>query len=301
MTLHHRNLVTLEDLSCEEIVSILDRAQSLKEGPQRRSLSGKVMASCFFEPSTRTRLSFEAAMKRLGGEVIGFADAKTSSSTKGETLADAVCVIGSYADLVVVRHPEQGAALTASKATKTPVINAGDGAGRHPTQTLLDLFTIRECQGKLEDLSIILAGDLLYGRTAHSLALAASRFGLRLFFVSPESLQMPDSIVETLRVRGTLFSFHSSLDEVIQRADLLYMTRLQKERLPKGSDEMSPFQVTLSLLSKAQPHLRVLHPLPRVDEIDHAVDATPFAQYFEQAENGLYVRQALLEMILEDV
>lgn len=296
-----KNILSMKEMQKNDIVSILTRARQFKQNPPDKILKGSIMASCFYEPSTRTRLSFESAMRKMGGEVIGFSEGATTSSQKGESLYDAMKIIGYYSDLIVLRHPLEGAARQAAKATDKPVINAGDGANEHPTQTLLDLFTIQECQGKLEGLNIAFVGDLLYGRTVHSLALALRHFHARLFFIAPQVLAMPDSICLELRRAGIPFSFHKSIEEVIGRCDILYMTRIQQERF--GSQEeyerlKGHFVLTRETLAWAREHLRVLHPLPRLSEIDFEVDDTPYAYYFKQAENGLYTRQAILAMLM---
>lgn len=238
-------------------------------------------------------------MYRLGGEVIGFADSGITSTKKGESLADTMQVIGSYADVVVIRHPLEGSARLAAGVIEKPVINAGDGANQHPTQTLIDLFTIRECQGKIDDLHIVLAGDLKYGRTVHSLTLALAHYPVRLYFVAPENLSLPDAITHELKKKGMKFSFHTSFEEVISKADILYMSRVQKERFPdSGIDFMNTCLLKKRHLEKAKPNLRILHALPRVDEIEESIDATPFAYYFQQAANGVPVRMALLALLL---
>lgn len=296
-----RDIVSIQDLKKEELLSILDRAERMKSGDRDPVLKGHILASCFFEPSTRTRLSFEAAMKRLGGEVIGFSDATTTSSQKGETLHDTMKVLGYYSDVIVIRHPASGSAKEAAESTETPVINGGDGSNEHPTQTLLDLFTIRECQGKMEELKVAFVGDLLNGRTVHSLAPALGLFDNRLYFVSPPSLALPETICQDLRKSGVLFSHHTVIDDVIDKADILFMTRVQGERF-KDIHEFQRVRdhyiLTPQILKKAKQNLKVLHPLPRVNEIEKAVDTTPYAYYFPQAQNGLWVRQALLAMIL---
>ncbi len=296
------NLISISDLSKEEIEKILKRAAEFKKKPPKDLLLGKILASCFFEPSTRTRLSFESAMLKLGGQVIGFSNADSTSVRKGETLSDTMRVIGGLADLIVIRHPLEGAAKLASQATTKPVINAGDGANQHPTQTLLDLFTIKECQGKLSGLNVAIVGDLKYGRTVHSLSYAAALFDMRLYFISPDELTLPDAILQELRKKRGKFSFHRSIEEVIGKVDILYMTRLQKERFDTSTYERVKENYILeeALLQKAKKHLRILHPLPRVGEIDRAIDKTPHAYYFQQAENGLFVRQSLLYSILKN-
>lgn len=296
-----KDLISIKDLTKETLLSILERAHQMKKAPPGNILEGKILANCFYEPSTRTRLSFDAAMKRLGGEVIGFSEGQTTSAQKGETLHDTVKVIGLYSDLLVIRHPLEGSARQAADATDKPVINAGDGANEHPTQTLLDLFSIQECQGKLEGLNIACVGDLLYGRAVHSLALALKHFGARLYFVSPPSLSMPSYICRELRSHGIPFSSHRSMEEVIDKADVLFMTRVQKERftdLEEYHRVSGTFILKPDLLKRGKKNLKVLHPLPRVQEIHYSVDATEHAYYFTQAENGLYVRQALLAMLL---
>ncbi|NGX62087.1 MAG: Aspartate carbamoyltransferase catalytic chain [Chlamydiae bacterium] len=296
-----KNLVSIKDLTKEEIIALLEEAKIRKANPSPSLLKGYLMASCFFEPSTRTRFSFESAMKRLGGEVLSCADGSGSSMAKGETLFDTIKTIGLYSDLVVLRHPAEGSAKVASEATTRPVINAGDGANEHPTQTLLDLFSIQESQGRLEGLKIAFVGDLLYGRTVHSLALSMHHFENRLYFVSPPTLQMPDKICEKLRRQGIPFSFHQSIEEVLGKVDILYMTRVQKERFPDQDSfekRSQGYRLTVEMLAKAKENLRVLHPLPRLQEISPEVDKTPYAYYFTQAENGVYVRQALLTKLL---
>lgn len=285
----------------EQILHLLEEARAIKQEPPGRVLEGKIMASCFFEPSTRTRLSFESAMRRLGGEVIGFSDALHTSSQKGESLYDMMKVIGFYSDVIVLRYPLEGASRQATMATDKPIINAGDGANEHPTQTLLDLFSIQESQGKLEGLKVALVGDLLHGRTVHSLALGLSHFKTRLYFVSPPHFAMPDEICRRLRQSGTPYSFHQSLEEVVPQCDILYMTRVQEERFGPASTIQkgkAPFVLTLNSLQSAKNNLKVLHPLPRVHEIAPEVDASPHAYYFQQAENGLFVRQAILMHLL---
>ncbi len=298
--LNRRSIISIADLTKEEILLILKRAEEMKKKYPKDLLKSKILASCFYEPSTRTRLSFEAAMVRLGGSVIGFADAASTSAKKGESLQDSMKVIGQYADVIVLRHPSEGAARAASGATVKPIINAGDGANQHPTQTLLDLFTIKECQKKLKGLNLAFVGDLKFGRTVHSLSFACALFDMRLFFVSPEQLMLPEEIGRFLKKQGVKFSFHRSIEDVLGKVDILYMTRLQKERCGAAVYEECKDSYTLreEMLKKAKKNLRILHPLPRLNEIEIAVDKTPFAYYFQQAENGLYVRMALLSLIL---
>ena len=296
------HVVTIQDLADDEIASILDRARELlpvARGEERSdALAGRILATCFFEPSTRTRLSFETAMHRLGGNIIGFADSRTTSHLKGETLADAVRMVAGYADAIVLRHPQEGSARLAAEISDVPVINGGDGAGQHPTQTLLDLFTIREELGCIDKLNIGLLGDLRYGRTVHSLAVALARFGNQLHFIAPKTLAMPGRVTETLP-EG--WSEHTELEGLLPELDVLYVTRIQRERFPDPEDYVriaGAYQITLEVLREAKPQLRILHPLPRVDEIATEVDATDHAVYFQQAANGVPVRMALLESIL---
>lgn len=301
MSMRGRNLVSIKDLSKEEILNLLMRAEEMKKQSPGPILKGHILASCFYEPSTRTRLSFEAAMKRLGGEVIGFSDAATTSLQKGESLHDAMKIIGYYCDVMVIRHPQEGSAQEAAESSATPVINGGDGANEHPTQTLLDLFTIKECQSRLHGLKIGFVGDLLNGRTVHSLAPTLGMFDNRFYFVAPRVLEMPSVICQNLRQAGVPFSFHPTIEEIIGKVDVLFMTRIQQERFASHEEYLKVkdhFILTEAMLHSAQPHLKILHPLPRVNEIEKGVDKTPYAYYFPQAQNGLWVRQALLAMIL---
>lgn len=294
------DLVTMDDLTNEDIVSVLDAAERLvpvaKGEVHLPLLQGKVLANMFFENSTRTRMSFETAMKRLGGSVLNFSSVGTSVS-KGETLYDTMQMIDGYADVAAIRHPRQGAAQYSADSVEIPILNAGDGAGNHPTQTMLDLFTIRESHGSLEGLNVVLVGDLRYGRTVHSLSHALVRFGARLTLVSPTTLRMPDEIVSDLRSLGTEINETESLQEQISEADVIYMTRIQKERFP-DEDEYSKvagiFKLQSSDLSGSKKGMIVMHPLPRVDEIDPGVDSSIHAKYFDQAFNGVPTRMALL-------
>lgn len=301
--LYQKNIISIADLSRSELELILETAHSLKQTPQPELLKNKVIASCFFEASTRTRLSFETAVQRLGGSVIGFdSGGNTSLAQKGETLADSVKIIASYADAFFMRHPQEGAARLASEFTKVPVINGGDGSNQHPTQTLLDLFTIYETQATLDNLNIAFVGDLKYGRTVHSLAQALSLFNCNFYFISPEALAMPDYIIEELNERNINFSLHSSIEEVVDDLDILYMTRVQKERFDETEYQhmKSAFLLNANMLDNVRDNLKVLHPLPRVDEINIDVDDTPYAYYFQQAQNGVYARQALLALLLSN-
>ncbi len=299
-TLAGRDLVSITDLSKQEIELVLSTAESLQKKGRPELLKGSILANCFFEASTRTRFSFETAMLRLGGSVIGFSEAGSTSSKKGESLYDSIKVIGNYADILVIRHPQEGSARLAAEATDKPVINAGDGANQHPSQTLLDLFTIRSLKGKIEDLSIALVGDLKFGRTVHSLSLALAHYPVRLYFVAPEILPLPESISQELKKKGVKFSFHASIEEIIPKIDILYMTRIQKERFSEVQAEgfINSCLLKKKHLEKAKSNLKILHPLPRVDEIEESIDATPYAAYFEQAANGVPVRMALLALLL---
>jgi aspartate carbamoyltransferase catalytic subunit len=301
--LYQKHIISISDLTRPELELVVQTASQLKAKPRHDLLCNKLVASCFFEASTRTRLSFETAVQRLGGSVIGFADAgNTSLAKKGETLADSVRIITSYTDAFVIRHPQEGAARLAAEFSRVPVINAGDGSNQHPTQTLLDLFTLYETQGTLDGLKVAFVGDLKYGRTVHSLAQALSLFGARLYFVSPEMLAMPEYICEELEERGIEYSVHEQLESIIPELDILYMTRVQKERFDETEYKhiAAKYILTTDTLLDAKPNLKILHPLPRVDEIHIDVDDTPYAYYFEQAENGVYARQALLALVLNE-
>ena len=300
------SLITMDDLTNEEIISILDTAEKML--PIARGevhlpiLAGKVLANLFFEPSTRTRMSFEAAMKRLGGSVLNLGDVSTTSVVKGETLFDTMQMMDGYADIAVIRHPRQGAAKYSSDAVDIPVINAGDGAGHHPTQTLLDLFTIRACHGTLDGLNVALVGDLRYGRTVHSLSGALARFGCSLTFISPSSLSMPQEIVQDLRDSGVSIVETDDLVGSIDNLDVIYMTRIQKERFPDEEEYRKVagvFCLTGKDLANAKKDMIIMHPLPRVNEIAPDVDSTPHAKYFEQAFYGVVARMALLCRLLE--
>lgn len=302
-TLFNKHVISIPELSREELELIVHTAGKLKAEPMPELLKNKVVASCFFEPSTRTRLSFETAIQKIGGDVIGFDNGgNTSLAKKGETLADSVQVISTYVDAFVMRHPQEGAARLASEFSNgVPVINAGDGSNQHPTQTLLDLFSIYETQGTLDNLNVAFVGDLKYGRTVHSLTQALAKFNnVRFYFIAPEALAMPDYICEELDEAGISYSLHTDMESVIPELDILYMTRVQKERFDESeyAHIKSAYILTASLLTEAKENLKVLHPLPRVDEITTDVDKTPHAYYFPQAENGVYAREALLALVL---
>ena len=293
----------MRDFSRDEIDIILTKAKEFEpaaRGKKSTLLSGKLLATLFYEPSTRTRLSFETAMKRLGGEVIDLGALEASSVAKGETLADTVRVIGNYADAIVLRHPREGSARMAAEYSNVPIINAGDGAGHHPTQTLLDLYTIMR-ESSLSNLKIALVGDLKYGRTVHSLAYALSLYHADMTLVSPAQLTMPEVIKKDLKKQGASISETANIEDVVGDIDVLYVTRIQKERFPDPAEYQKmagSYRVTGELLKKARDNLIIMHPLPRVDEIDPAVDGTKYARYFQQSFYGVPVRMALLAMAM---
>ena len=294
------DLITMDDLTNEEILQVLDNARSLlpvaKGDVYLPLLQGKVLGNLFFENSTRTRMSFETAMKRLGGEVLNLSSIG-SSVAKGDTLYDTMKMVDGYADIAVIRHPNQGAAQYSADAVEIPILNGGDGAGNHPTQTMLDLFTIREAHGSLEGLNVMMVGDLRYGRTTHSLSHALVRFGAKITLVSPESLRMPDEIVSDLISHGGEISETEEMSLSIDSADVIYMTRIQKERFPDDDEYIKVagiYKLTEDDLSGAKAGMIVMHPLPRVNELDASVDSTKHARYFQQAFNGVPTRMALL-------
>jgi len=294
------DLITMDDLTNEEILQVLDSARRLvpvaKGEVYLPLLQGKVLGNLFFENSTRTRMSFEAAMKRLGGEVLNLSSVG-SSVAKGETLYDTMQMVDGYADIAVIRHPNQGAAQYSADAVKIPILNGGDGAGNHPTQTMLDLFTIREAHGSLEGLNVVMVGDLRYGRTTHSLSHALVRFGAKITLVSPDSLKMPDEIVSDLKNHGGEITETEEMSSSIDSADVIYMTRIQKERFPDEDEYMKVagiYKLTEDDLSEAKSGMIVMHPLPRVNELHASVDSTKHAKYFQQAFNGVPTRMALL-------
>ena len=296
------SLVSINDFSKEEIMDLLLKAKSFEENPNRKVLEGKVIATLFFEPSTRTRLSFETAVNRLGGRIIGFSDAATSSSSKGESLKDTIIMVSNYVDLIIMRHHLEGAARYASEVSSVPIINAGDGANQHPTQTMLDLYSIYKTQGTLENLNITMVGDLKYGRTVHSLLQAMSHFNPTFHFVAPDELKMPQEYKIFCEEHNIPYYEHSDFsEEVINQADILYMTRVQRERFTDLMEYERVKDIYIlhnSMLAGSKPNLRVLHPLPRVNEIAYDVDDNPKAYYFQQAKNGLYARQAIICKVL---
>jgi len=298
-----RDIVSIKDFTREEIDYILKISDEMEKYVKTGSelLKGKIMATLFFEPSTRTRLSFEAAMKKLGGECIGFSSAEGSSVAKGENLSDTIHVVENYCDVIVLRHPLEGAAKFAAEVATVPVINAGSGAEEHPTQALLDLFTIKREKNRIDGLKIALVGDLKYGRTVHSLAYALSMYDVDLYFVSPELLRMRKSVLHDLKERDITFHEYTKLDDIISNIDVLYVTRIQKERFSDPAEYekvRGTYKITLETLKDAKEDLIILHPLPRVEEIDPAVDNTPFAKYFKQTYYGLLLRMALLALVL---
>lgn len=297
----NRSLVSITDYSAEEILSILDLAAEFERNPDQRLLVGKVVSTLFYEPSTRTRLSFESAINRLGGSVIGFPEASSSSVSKGETLKDTILTVSNYSDLIVMRHPLEGSAKYASEIAPVPVINAGDGAHQHPTQTLLDLYSIFKTQGTLENLNICLVGDLKYGRTVHSLLMAMSHFNPVFNFIAPGELRMPDEYKLFLDQKGIKYYEHRDLDENIKYADIIYMTRVQRERFadPVEYEKVKNVYILRNeMLEGTKDNMRILHPLPRVNEIHPDVDQNPKAYYFTQALNGVYTRMAIIAKIL---
>lgn len=296
-----RNLIFIRDFSTEEILHILNAAETFEKNREQSFLNGKVIACLFFEPSTRTRLSFEAAINRLGAKVIGFSDAKNTSISKGETLEDTIKIVSNYVDLIVMRHPVSGAAEIASKVASVPVINAGDGDNQHPTQTLLDMYSIKQTQGTLENLKINMVGDLKYGRTVHSLTEAMYRFNPQFVFTSPKELAMPGKYLEFLDNNNIPYKQTTDICEDLNDCDILYMTRVQQERFPSIEDYEKVkdcYRLTASMLDKVKQNMKILHPLPRVNEIAQDVDDTPFAYYFRQAGNGMYVRMAVISYLL---
>lgn len=295
------HIISIHDLERSEIDSILDEAATIQALQYNdTALKGKILALLFFEPSTRTRMSFDAAMARLGGTSIGIDSVEASSMAKGETLADTVRVVSGYVDAIVLRHPKEGAARLASEFSTVPVINAGDGAGQHPSQTLLDLYTIRQSM-PLDDIQVGLLGDLRYGRTAHSLAHALSLYGVTLHTISPKGLELPSAILEELTRAGTQVVEHDDVSGIISSLDVLYVTRIQRERFPDSASYFqvaSSYRITPELLSGVKQRLIVLHPLPRLDEIDPRVDFLSHARYFEQSRNGIPVRMAMLQKVM---
>lgn len=293
-----KSLVSIADISREEILTLLGQARYFEENPNHRILQGMVVATLFFEPSTRTRLSFETAVNRLGGRVIGFSDASTTSSTKGETLKDTIKMVSNYVDLIVMRHYLEGAARYATEVTDIPIINAGDGANQHPSQTMLDLYSIYKTQGRLEDLDITLVGDLKYGRTVHSLLHAMKHFPSRFKFVACDELKMPQEYKDFCDANGIQYEEYTEFSpEVINNSDIIYMTRVQRERftdIMEYERVKNLYNLNNAMIQDSRDNLRILHPLPRVNELSMDLDDNPKAYYFEQAKNGLFARQAII-------
>ena len=296
-----KSIVSIIDYSKENYLEILDLAAEFEKAPKQNILQGYVVATLFFEPSTRTRLSFESAVNQLGGKIIGFSDTETTSVTKGETLKDTIKIVSNYSDLIVMRHPLEGSAKYASEMSSVPVVNAGDGANQHPTQTLLDMYSIKKTQGTLDGLNIFMVGDLKYGRTVHSLLMAMSQFNTTFNFISPDELKMPDEYKNHLDKLGLKYYEHKDFTEIISEADILYMTRVQKERFSDPIEYERVKNVYIlknSMLENTRENLKVLHPFPRVNEIMVDVDDNLKAYYFTQARNGVYTRQAIVTSIL---
>jgi len=297
-----RDIISIEDFSREEINYILEISHAMEPLASKGSdmLKGKILATLFFEPSTRTRLSFEAAMLKLGGSTIGFAEPEIASVKKGENLADTVRTVENYADTIALRHPLEGAAKLAAEFSKVPIINAGSGAEEHPTQALIDLYTIQKEKGKIDGLKIALIGDLRYGRTVHSLAYALGIYNIELYLISPESLRMRQEVIRTIQNKIPITQ-DTNLEKIIPQIDVLYVTRIQKERFPDLAEYAKvkgAYKIELKTLKNAKKDMIILHPLPRVDEIAPEVDSTPQARYFQQVWNGIVVRMALLSLVL---
>jgi len=297
----NKSLISINDFSREEHIRILDLAEAFERQPTQRIMEEYVVASLFFEPSTRTRLSFESAASRLGARLIGFSEPASTSLKKGESLRDTIRTVSNYSDLIIMRHPREGSARFASEVADVPIINAGDGANQHPTQTLLDLYSIRKTQGKLDNLNIAFVGDLKYGRTVHSLVMAFCNYNTTFHLVSPVALKLPSSVKIHIKDKNLTYHQYTDLSEVIPKTDIIYMTRIQKERFsdPLEYEKVrNAYVLRNQMLEHAKPNLKILHPLPRVNEIAIDVDNNPMAYYFTQALNGVFIRQALLASIL---
>jgi aspartate carbamoyltransferase (EC 2.1.3.2) len=300
--MNNKSLISITDFTKDEYLKIMDLARFYEKNTTQRLLKGKVIATLFFEPSTRTRLSFETAINRLGGKIIGFSDSSSSSVSKGETLHDTIRMVSNYADMIIMRHPLEGSARYAAEISDVPVINAGDGANQHPTQTLLDMYSIQKTQGRLDDINLFMVGDLKYGRTVHSLLMAMSQFDNPIFnFVAPPELAMPNEYKSFLTNNGIRYFEHLEFNEIINQADIIYMTRVQRERFidPVEYEKVKNVYILKNeMLANTKPNVRILHPLPRVNEIDTDVDSNEKAYYFEQARNGVYTRMAIISHLL---
>ena len=297
----NKSLVSITDFTKDDYLRILELAAEFEKEPRQDILSGYVISTLFFEPSTRTRLSFETAINGLRGRVIGFSDSGATSASKGETLHDTIKMVSNYADLIVMRHPLEGSARLASEVSSVPIVNAGDGANQHPTQTLLDMYSIFKTQGTLENLKIFMVGDLKYGRTVHSLLQAMSKFNTTFYFISPDELKMPDTYKLHLDKIGLDYYEGTNLTEFLSEADIIYMTRVQQERFTDPIEYervKNAYVLRRAMLEGCKERMKVLHPLPRVNEIHTDVDASPHAYYFDQARNGVFVRMAILTSIL---
>lgn len=297
-----KSLISITDFTKEEYLKIMELSQKFEDNPSQSLLKGKVIATLFFEPSTRTRLSFETAINRLGGKIIGFSDSNSSSVSKGETLHDTIKMVSNYADMIIMRHPLEGSARYASEIADIPVINAGDGANQHPSQTLLDMYSIMKTQGRLDDINLFMVGDLKYGRTVHSLLMAMSQFNNPIFnFVAPPELAMPDEYKIFLTQQGIRYFEHLEFNDIVNQADIIYMTRVQKERFidPVEYEKVKNVYILKNdMLENTKPNLRILHPLPRINEIHTNVDSNPKAYYFTQARNGVFTRMAIISHLL---
>ena len=297
----NKSLISITDFSTEEILRILAIAEGFEKNPEPHLLDGRVVATLFFEPSTRTRLSFESAVNRMGGRIIGFSDPNISSVSKGETHKDTIRIVSNYCDLIVMRHPLEGSSRYASEVATVPVVNAGDGANQHPTQTLLDMYSIKKTQGRLDNINIFMVGDLKYGRTVHSLLQAMSPFSPTFHFVSHPKLRLPDEYKTFLDSKGVKYYEHEQFNDLIPEADIIYMTRVQRERftdLVEYEKTKDVYVLRNSMLDKAKPTMKILQPLPRINEINQDVDQSPKAYYFEQARNGVFARQAVITYLL---
>src|SRR3989344_844041 len=301
MNFKNRDIISIHDFSKQELLFIIKVSKLMEKKPKPDLLKNRILATLFFEPSTRTRLSFTSAMEQLGGKVMGFASGSVASLKKGETLWDTIKMVENYADAIAIRHPLEGSARLAAEASSKPVFNAGDGSNQHPPQTMLDLYTIQKVKGRLNNLSIGMLGDLKYGRTVHSLTVALSHFNPTFYFIAPQALQMPQSYLDELKEKKIKFFIESNLRKVSKKLDVLYATRIQKERFPDPVEYekyKGIYRLDASLLPNIKKDLKIMHPLPRVDEIDKSLDKTDHAVYFKQAANGIYVRKALLALLL---